>query len=96
VLQNFTGLSQVLFIQLAEDWVMKRIGKISRESLLSLDSVLRVNARTRRDEVNEKVTEKKNPKQRFEKKLEINSGLVTTFLRHKQAGYNLIVGSRKR
>jgi hypothetical protein len=75
---------------------MKRIGTIFREYLLSFGFVLPANARTRRDEVNErKVTVKKNAKQRFERKLESNSGLVTTFLRHKQAGYNLFVRSRK-
>jgi hypothetical protein len=73
---------------------MKRIGTIFREYLLSF--VLPANARTRRDKVNErKATVKKNTKQRFERKLESNSGLVTAFLHHKQAGYNFITRSRK-
>jgi hypothetical protein len=81
----------LLLIQLGEVWIMKTAGKNLRGSKISFGSVLPANARTRKDEVDKKkVTVKKNAKQRFERKRENNSGLVTAFLRHKKAGYELI------
>ena len=54
---------------IAEDCIMKRIGKFFRKSLLSFGFILPANARTRRDTVNE-LKVKKNAQERIEKKLE--------------------------
>jgi len=54
------------------------------------------NSIKRKNKVDErKITTRKNAKQLIEKDMENKSGLVTTFFRHKQAGFELIGFSRK-